>query len=538
MSGAGKQRQVGEDEKCRCCSLACDELYRAFKAAGFYPAGHPRRFASLQAAHAALLVCVRDQELVLVTSRAGFVSSDGGAAITPGPLSRAIAHEFFIRRIRRLTFLPDVSLADFSSLLELLTMDPQEIQSGGGVEVLMGQRRIATIWANELDLSVILQKRKELEAAASGSELSVATAVSQVSESGGLTAAMPVVHEQAPPELADIIARMEQEDDNEKYRQLARSLVDCCEVLRSAGDYESLFPALSFLVRQGNDEGISVGRRGYALLALDQVADEQVIEYLVQGLVEKNTEVKEQLHPIFRQLGAKTVPLLVARLAVAESKVARKNLSAALVAVGEEAVASLAGQLTDERWYVVRNVAAILGEIGDVTCVGQLAQCLAHEDERVCKEALRSLGRIGGHEAEAEILRVLGAGEPGLKRQAAISLGLMRSEASIATLCAVVGRRDIFLRSFQLKMDAIQALGRIGSVRALPCLVGILQQRHWLASRRWRELKVAVAVVLGQLGDATTLFPLLALAARGGRLGQACADAAESVRMRLDNRRE
>lgn len=536
MGGARELHEtlhVGAGDRCRYCSLACDELARAFKAAGFYPPGHPRRLASLQAAHAALLVCVRDRELVLVISRGGFVSSGDGATIEAGPLSRTLAQELFIRRVRRLTFLPDVIMADLGSLLDVLTMDPQAIQADGGMEALMAERRIATIWANELDLALILRKRAELEAAADDAGAAPLVDEAQPGSAGGAVEQLPPVPERPLPELAELLAVMERETDSERYRQLARSLVGCCETLKSSGDYEPIVSALHFLLRQGTEEEGSVERRGYALLALDQVADEPVIDYLVQ-LVEKSHVAKESLFPVLRQLGAKVVVPLVERLTVAESKVVRKNLSAALVAVGDEAVTLLTERLADERWYVVRNVAAILGEIGDAGSIGKLAQCLDHEDERVRKEALRSLSRIGGSEVETEMLRVLAGGDFGLKRQAVISLGLMRSRAAIGPLCTIVDQGDFFMRSFALKIDAVQALERIGDPRAVPCLFQVLQRRSWLAGRRRLELKVATVAAIGQLGDAAAATSLQALIAKGGRFGQACVEATESIRTRLE----
>lgn len=545
MEGAGGDRRVsgGDDAGPHRRGAALAELHRALKALGFYPEGHPRRADSLHRACQFLRTAMGEGELVLVIGRAGFISAEGGAAVDANPMAQALARELFIRRVRRLTILPDLTPADLDAFLLLLTLDHRAVPAAGGMEELMERRGITTIWANELDLSVILHKRQAMALAAAGAVTGAYAelarpfpeeepeAVSPVEGLLAVTEEIPFARAEAEDnEVEALLARMEREPDDERFRELARRLVRECESLMAREECERLLPVVGGLLRQGTDEGQSLVRRGYALLAFEQAAGGTMAEFLAQRVEERGGEERDFLHAIFRELGPRAVGPLVERLSLAQSLVARKNLAAALVAVGEEAVNLLAAKLRDERWYVVRNVAAILGEIGYGGSVGELRESLRHPDGRVRREALRSLAAIGGPEAGEALVALVADRDPAVRRQVVVSLGILRSARGVEPLCAILAERDLFLRSLALKREAVLALGRIGDRRAVPCLMELLGGRHWFARRRREDLGIAAAAALGQLGDPAALETLEILAARRGRLGAACGDAVEAIR--------
>jgi hypothetical protein len=352
----------------------------------------------------------------------------------------------------------------------------------------------------------------------------------------GVSEEIHFVHAEAEDvEVEALLARMENEQDDERYRELARNLVRECGNLRAREEYERLLPLVGGLLHQGVDEGQSLVRRGYALLAFEQVAGGAMTEFLARRVEERGGEEQDLLHAIFRELGPQAVGPLVERLSLAQGLGARKSLAAALVAVGEEAVNLLAAKLRSDQWYVVRNVAAILGEIGFAGSVGELRECLGHPDWRVRREAVRSLAAIGGPEAEDALLALVADRDPAMRRQAVVSLGALRSVWGVEPLCAILAERDPFLRSLPLKKEAVVALGRIGDRRAVPCLTELLHGHHWLVRRRWEDLRIAAATALGQLGDPAPLGLLDRLAAKRGHLSDACREAAEVIRRLAGN---
>ena len=144
---------------------ALAHVYRALKSFSLYPEGHPLRSDTLQRANNALLELLARRELVLVTTRTGFVATDGGVAVEPAPMVQALATELFIRRVKRLVILQDLTLFDLQKFLRLLTLSPETVEEEGGIGELMAKRFIKSVWANEIDLPTILEKREELVAA-------------------------------------------------------------------------------------------------------------------------------------------------------------------------------------------------------------------------------------------------------------------------------------------------------------------------------------------------------------------------------------
>lgn len=524
---------------------ALAELHKALKAMGFYPAGHPLRAESLRLAFGALSDAIGEEPLLLAIGKGGFTSSGGEAAVGDNPMVQGLARELFIRRVRRLAFLDDLSLADLESFLSLLTFDHRTIPSVGGMEALMAQRGITTIWVNEIDLTAIGRKRQELRDsfAATGHgppavevPLKCSPAPDAVATPSPLAAGESLAEEslaQAAPSPEDLIAFMAREPDDERYRQLARAFVKECGRLQDNGEFGRLLPLLELLLQQANDGGLGLVRRGSALLAFDQAVGETMIAFLVQRLEAEGGREGERLFPLFFQLGSRAVAPLVARLRCAEGARRLKSLAAALVALGDEASQSVAELLADDRAPVVQAAAEILGEIGARGCEAALRRCLGHPDEGVRREALRGLVRIGGPEAEEALIDCLDPSrDPLLRHLAAVSLGTLRSSRAVEPLLGVVTEGDPFLRTYPLKKDALAALGKIGDRRAVPSLVALLRSRPWFFRRRGEELRCQAAAVLGQIGE-PALLPLLgSLAAKGGRLGAACGAAASAIEER------
>src|SRR5919197_6637237 len=135
--------------------VALSDTFKALKAMGFYPIGHPLRTESLRQAHQAMAGILAGGELTLVITRTGFSTAEGGAEVDSNPLAQSLAKELFLRRVQRLTFLTDLSVGDLSAFLALLALEPQKIAAAGGLEKEMAKLGVRTIWANELDVREI-----------------------------------------------------------------------------------------------------------------------------------------------------------------------------------------------------------------------------------------------------------------------------------------------------------------------------------------------------------------------------------------------
>jgi HEAT repeat protein len=77
------------------------------------------------------------------------------------------------------------------------------------------------------------------------------------------------------------------------------------------------------------------------------------------------------------------------------------------IRIGVEAVPAIQEKLSHPRWYFVRNLCLILGEIGFRGAVFGIARVLDHPDPRVRKEAIQALGKLKAPEAVPSLGRIL-----------------------------------------------------------------------------------------------------------------------------------
>jgi HEAT repeat protein len=232
---------------------------------------------------------------------------------------------------------------------------------------------------------------------------------------------------------------------------------------------------------------------------------------------------------ILKATGPVAVSLTVEKMGATENLAVRKMLSTLLVGLGESAVPALLEMMGDKRWYIVRNLSAILGDIGTHEAVSELQKCLQHSDIRVCKEAIRSLAKIGGGDAETAIIDVLHGNDLSLFPQVIASLGGMKSRKALVELMHIVCSRDLFLKHLPLKIDALGAIAMIGDRRVVPIVTDILARGHIVVPGRWKQFKIAIAGCLARLGDSRALPVLKKKASGSGELGRACAEAVDTI---------
>ena len=497
--------------------VALAHVCRVLKSFSLYPEGHPLRTDSLHRAYHALQDILVGRELVLVTTRAGFVTTDGGVAVEPAPMIQYLATELFIRRVKRLVVLSDLSLFDLQKFLRILTLSPETVESEGGIGELMAKKFIKTIWANELDLATILEKREELDAAEEqGAEAFAPDSIQDV---------FSQVEDQEDADIDEILVRMAEETDVDRYLNLAEMLLDRAQHHREQNDLEPLLPALFFLHGEQTDDARGVVLRDHARRALSQLLTEGTIELLLDRVGEEDSPETEPAAALCADHWDRAAPQAIQRYLNVESAAARKTLTALFMRLGKPVLPLLLPLLADEQWSVVLSIIPLVGEIGGEEVVGALTDVVFHANSRVRREAIRSLAKVGGAEAEGMLINLLNDRDSSLKLQAILSLGIMQSRQAVPLLVGMLNKRDTFLENLQLKKEASLALGRIGDRQATPHLLRMLTRRHLFARQGWQELKLTVAVALGYLRDPVALEELKSLARRTDRLGKVCGEA-------------
>jgi HEAT repeat protein len=505
---------------------ALSNFYRAVRAWRFYPKGHPSRRNSLSLAHSAMLRLLDGNTLSLACGRTGFSFPDGEFLKDSSGLSAALAFELFVRRVQKISFFHDLFQEDLLELCKIMCLSPEVIQQSGGIDTLMAARGIRSIWVNEFDLAAIRGKRQRVEQTGI-----IPQGVDEAETEGDIppvTALQPPESDKLTPaeQLQVLLGRLATCIDDDTYLILIRQAVACADTLQLRSDPRQLFPFIELLAGHAGDGERSEHMQECAQFAMEQIVTTGDILQIVLSQIEQGNGVsKKALHAVLKAGGTTAVTSAIELIGRTSSIKARKTLSTLLEGLGETAVPALLDLMNDSRWFIIRNICAILGSIASHEALDALTKCLNHPDLRVRKEAIRSVAQLGGREAEVAILGILRSTDAALHPQAIASLGGMKSKLALADLMKILFQRDMFLKSLQLKIDVLGAIAAIGERQVTPHLVTLLDERHLLAAARGRQLKTAVAICLGKLGDAAAIPALQKLVSGGGEPGSAGADA-------------
>jgi HEAT repeat protein len=503
---------------------AVAEICKALKASSFYPENHPLRNNIINRAYNFLIGAINGRDLSLVITLNGLSSAEGRPPVENTLAAKTLARELFTREIQRLSFLPDLSLMDFELFLSLLMTDPQKIISDGGMENILAELGIRSIITNEIDITAVFTKKS-----ASEQESSEASAgINEYRETVAPADFLPP-DQMEEMKIDEIIEALKKEEDDGRYDRLAGILQSKARIVKTQGLFSELVPILLFLINQSSDTVKSPSQQASAQGVFEDLAEGTATDHLLEKLKERDFNSRETVYLILNRLGEKAAGPAIRNLINSGDIHSRKAIATALVRIGSPAVPSLTSFLQDPKWYVVRSMLTILGEIGCRDCIKELHPVIYHDDARVRKEAVRCLTKTGGPEAADTLLELLADRDPSIVKQAIFSLGILKNEKAVDGLMAIVGKRDIFLKSLPLKKEAIRAIGVIGSRKTLPALMKLATKRRWFAADRWQELKISAIEAIAMTDGQSAFDFLLSMSAHKGAIGRTCRDALNSI---------
>ncbi len=475
-------------------------VIKQIKAIKYYPPGHP----ALQATAVESLRCFEPvladgRPLALTVRKEGFLIDDSPVAKGNQILAQ-LASFCFARRIQHVTFLADLNNNDLHHFVHFLLLDPQIIQRQGGFQVILEKARMTTIWTNIWDLDEILQRRHRIEALPEDTNFDPSKILSEVKEDAQS-------HQVDILDLAAMVAKLEKEQDDSRFQHLLQELIPLIRLQLIADRRVLVLRALLLLCRNATGKQYTQERRKTAQLALDQLATDEMANYLVSYLFASDSDqkIRDMLGKVLafmsNQIGRRLMELL------AEERMSgkRKVLGNILVRSGTPVLPILYEHLADERWYVVRNAVAILGDIRNEETLSHLTPLLQHDEIRVRRETIRALTKISGQRAINILLQVASNHDHETQRQAILSLGAVRAPSAVPTLLSLLKKSDWSQRAIDLKKDAIRALGEIRDPTATAELVRIVGKKRWLRRKLNDELRIAAAAALGDLGEKSTL---------------------------------
>lgn len=197
---------------------------------------------------------------------------------------------------------------------------------------------------------------------------------------------------------------------------------------------------------------------------------------------------------------------------------ARKVVIDALIRLGPLDILALSKGLTDERWYVVRNIIYILRKIADKRALEHLIRTVRHGDVRVKKEVIRALGEMGGAGVLLTLKECLDDPDPQVRVTALKALASLGSEAAKRIVMDRISAKHFRDKEFDEKKEHFETLSHWRDQEVFEFLVSAVKKKTFFGRLKNDEIRSCATHALGILGNKDALPVLNRLKGSGHKL--------------------
>ncbi|MBN1881410.1 MAG: HEAT repeat domain-containing protein [Deltaproteobacteria bacterium] len=498
------------------------ELMKAQRSGFMYPPGHPtRKNILVNTYHVFRSFLDEENEFRLTVGKKNLKYNDipiGGDA----EIQEKLFQELTLKNISELTFKHDLTISEMEIFVDLLNMNSRDFRNEGGAQTLFVNNNLKSIAVKEADYDTLLKNKEEgnddtLEEGEQAPEPVPEEEVQEEEEK------LPDIQEEEKEELHKEIdlylTALSQERDLKKYRKILLNLVKLSEKLAEETRTGELLTILIGITR----EVLPKKKRPrelqvLSIKAIKRSVTTDVISSAIDTYCNKGDVNKAEYSALIKIIGEDAIEPTIEKLIVSDSASERRNLIQIIVGFGEHSRGPVESYLSDDRWYVVRNMVSILGHIGNERSLGPLMRIINHDDVRIQREVIHALTKIGGKQVIVFLLKLLEDAEP---QQAIIiinALGVLGDTMATAPLVDIAKKRDILYRNYELRKEAINNLGRLKSTEAIDALGKILLKAEFLGGLRNEDLRISAAKALGRIGGEEAVAYLISAVQKRDRI--------------------
>ncbi len=467
-------------------ALAVNEFAKGTKYASFYPAGHPTLLQSVtKIIRMFEAIPLPEEGLSIDVTKNALLYRDVPLPAVGNKAAADLNKDLYVRRAARLIFLPDLQPDEVVSCLKVITRDPDEIQDAGGLERILLREKVTRIWANRVDYEQLTQLLKEEELEEIPPE--------EIADDPLAASNEPVTGVMPPEEVVTIdtlIARIAKETDPAAYRGLIVEFSRFLLAERPERKIEYATQAMAIFVRHieappgGSDE-----IAGLARLGIREVASDELVAHYIGLLKKRGSRGRGEVDAVLVALEGRSVGPLLQALAEEDDLLVRKAIVEIVTRIGRIAVPTILENLSDSRWYMVRNMITVLGALGLPDLAPHVAATLSHPDLRVKKEAIKALSRIPHPSAVTALCELCFFPEETVALTATAALASKKEQEAVVALYRRAATKIILYPNYRLAHEAIDSLRSIGTDEAVTALEELLALRALWRTKSFRGMK-------------------------------------------------
>lgn len=234
----------------------------------------------------------------------------------------------------------------------------------------------------------------------------------------------------------------------------------------------------------------------------DKAGEPQRIEKIGK-ILDKGEEIRlEEVSNYLTLLKPNSIQPLIKVLGELNNSRARRMLCEVLIEIGKGNMELIIPFIDDHRWFLVRNIAYILGRMGKESALPTIQKALNHEEARVRREAIQALGIIGSSKAFDLLGKALNDQDDRNRSMVALNLARVGKKASLPALLEVVQAKDFSKRDSAEIKAFFDAIGMVGSNDAIKPLEKLLEQKSWFGMGKKDEIRLRAASALALIGTA------------------------------------
>lgn len=292
----------------------------------------------------------------------------------------------------------------------------------------------------------------------------------------------------------------------EMFASLMSVVEDGIGLLLEWGEYSDAANAAKALRSLDDDETLDAAQHSRVHEALAAMAHPKYMRDVAAGVRvhEQGTPEHDACLELIATLGGLAIVPLVEVLADEPDMAARKALVDMIAGMAPRHIGELGRRTGDPRWYFVRNIVGILGSTRSPSALPHLSRTLRHSDARVRRETIRAAASIKDRLAEEMLVAALSDEDGQNVALAARYLGSLKAPFAVPALAAVARADGRGSREIAPRIEAIEALGTLGTSEAVAALADVSRHRGILRGSRGREIQSAIEAALARAATVAT----------------------------------
>ena len=287
---------------------------------------------------------------------------------------------------------------------------------------------------------------------------------------------------------------------------LERNLMDLGTYFLEVGDFQALTNLHDQLI--GCEQSPPDIPHSPLKKALTVFETPEFMDGVLKGVHTWGKEKYPHIEKLAKQIGNPLIDPILGYLAEEASLSIRRFYIDLLIKMGDGVRNAALSRLRDKRWYFVRNLILVLRHLDDPSILPALKKMRGHQHPRVREEVFKTLSYFQDPDAEQMLLEDLSSQEREVQRSAVQLAEDSRGPEVFNRLLELLNRGGIFGADFDLKIEIIRTLAKIGNPESLPHLERLLRSRNFLHRQSTNRLK-AEAIGSLEFSPAKEAIPFL-----------------------------